>query len=274
MWERKGEEQMSRYLKNLVKAALRTFNVGITTYSHLQQLEEDSRAGDAIDLLLAMPDRHAAQLLRSLRDSRSQLRQDLFVLSELDFKRKGFFVEFGAFNGLDSSNTYLLEKKFEWDGILAEPDRRWSADLKRNRVCHIETDCVWRDSKSTLTFNQVEGPGGGGGLSTIDSFSSSDTMSHSRKRGSKYSVKTISLEDMLDKYGAPKTIDYLSVDTEGSEYEILSSFDFNKYQFKVITVEYAVESKREKLFELLTKHGYVRKFTDFSHFDDWYVNAD
>jgi FkbM family methyltransferase len=265
---------MSRALKDLVKATLKRFSVGITTYSHLQQLEKNYRASDDIELLLELPDRHTAQLLRSLRDSRSQWRQDLFVLSELDFKRKGFFVEFGAFNGVDSSNTYLLEKKFEWDGILAEPDRRWHTDLRNNRTCRIETDCVWRDSNSTLTFNQVEGSGGGGGLSTIDSFSASDEHRQSRKHGIKYSVKTISLEDLLDKHGAPKKIDYLSIDTEGSEFEILSSFDFDKYQFKVITVEYAVEPKREKLFELLTRYGYGRKLEKVSKFDDWYVKAD
>jgi hypothetical protein len=120
----------------------------------------------------------------------------------------------------------------------------------------------------------VEGSGGGGGLSTIDSFSASDEHRQSRKHGIKYSVKTISLEDLLDKHGAPKKIDYLSIDTEGSEFEILSSFDFDKYQFKVITVEYAVEPKREKLFELLTRYGYGRKLEKVSKFDDWYVKAD
>ena len=47
--------------------------------------------------------------------------QHLFDLSELEFKRNGFFVEFGAANGIDLSNTYLLETEFSWTGILAEP---------------------------------------------------------------------------------------------------------------------------------------------------------
>jgi len=45
-----------------------------------------------------------------LANSKSQLRQDLFVLSQLGFKRGGFFVEFGATNGIDLSNSYLLDK--------------------------------------------------------------------------------------------------------------------------------------------------------------------
>ena len=66
-------------------------------------------------------------------------------------------------------------------------------------------------------FNQI------GELSTIDLFSNSDMHSQMRKQGRKYQVKTISLEDLLDKYDAPLVIDYLSIDTEGSEFEILSS---------------------------------------------------
>ena len=73
-----------------------------------------------------------------------------------------------------------------------------------------------------LTFNEV------GELATIDDFSNSDLHAKARVNGKKYKVKTISLEDLLDKYNAPKIIDYLSIDTEGSELDILSSFNFEK----------------------------------------------
>ena len=92
-------------------------------------------------------------------------------------------------------------------------------------------------------------------LSTIDSFSSSDMHSQMRKQGRKYQVKTISLEDLLDKYDAPSVIDYLSIDTEGSEFEILSSFNFEKYKFKIITCEHNFTSNREKIYDLLTEKG-------------------
>lgn len=255
-------------LKSLARRTLKRFDVGVTRYSRLQYLEEHSGAGDDIELLRELPNQHVAQLFRVLRDSKSQYRQDLFVLSELDFKRNGFFVEFGATNGVDLSNTYLLEKEFGWDGILAEPARHWHTNLRRNRSSRIVTECVWRDSDSTLIFNEV------GALSTIDSFSSSDFHRREREHGTKYIVKTISLEDMLDKYGAPGKIDYLSMDTEGSEYEILSNFNLDKYRFKVITVEHNRGPAREKIFQLLTAHGYLRKLEKFSKFDDWYVQAE
>ncbi len=79
---------------------------------------------------------------------------------------------------------------------------------------------------------------------------------------------------MLDKYQAPSKIDYLSIDTEGSEYEILSNFNFDKYQIQVITCEHNFTPAREQVLSLLTSKGYVRKFDKVSQFDDWYVRTE
>ena len=67
-------------------------------------------------------------------------------------------------------------------------------------------------------------------------------------------------------------IDYLSIDTEGSEFEILNSFDFSKFKFRIITCEHNYTPMREKIFELLTKNGYTRVFKEISFNDDWYVS--
>jgi hypothetical protein len=85
-------------------------------------------------------------------------------------------------------------------------------------------------------------------------------------------VNTVSLYDPLKNNGAQDTIDYLSVDTEGSEYGILNAFfqANDKYTVKTITVEHNFKM-RDKLNELLTKNGYVRKFEQISRWDDFYV---
>jgi FkbM family methyltransferase len=199
--------------------------------------------------------------------SKAQLKQDIFVLSELDCKTGGYFVEFGATNGVDLSNTYLLETKFGWTGILAEPAWVWQDALKANRNCHISFDCVWSKSHELLPFNQASAAE----LSTIDTFSSVDGHATTRTSGTKYPVNTISLLDLLKKYNAPRVIDYLSVDTEGSEFEILSAFDFDAYQFRIITCEHNYTPMREKIYDLLNSKGYTRKFPNLSRFDDWYV---
>lgn len=168
------------------------------------------------------------------------------------------------------SNTYLLETEFSWTGILAEPARLWEKQLRANRPnAFIETLCVWKDSNSSLIFNETDVPE----LSTIDSFSDGDGHRDTRLAGKTYEVQTISLNDLLIKHRAPKYIDYLSIDTEGSEYEILEAFNFNEFSFGIITVEHNYTPQREKIFALLTGHGYKRKYENISAFDDWYVKG-
>lgn len=210
---------------------------------------------------------HAQRVAVLWDKSKAQLKQDLFVLAVLGFKPHGFFVEFGATNGVDLSNSWLLEKEFGWRGILAEPAQCWHEELKNNRSASIETNCVWVDSNSALVFNEVELAE----FSTISTFNTSDNHAESRKIGQSYPVNTISLLDLLNKYDAPAEIDYLSIDTEGSEFDILNNFDFSKYSFKVITCEHNFTPMREKIFKLLTSKGYERRHTGLSKWDDWYV---
>lgn len=142
-----------------------------------------------------------------------------------------------------------------------------SSDLRRNRSSMIETRCVWTATGETLCFNETAS----GEFSTIDTFSGLDQHSRARQTGRRYDVQTISLADLLQKHDAPRDIDYLSIDTEGSEYDILRNFDFDRYTFRVITCEHNFTPQREKIHDLLTRHGYLRKFEDLSRFDDWYV---
>jgi FkbM family methyltransferase len=111
-------------------------------------------------------------------------------------------------------------------------------------------------------------------LSTMASHIGSDH--HLPKRlgeTTEYSVTTVSLLDLLAEHGAPRVIDYLSVDTEGTEYEILQAFDFDAYDVRVLTVEHNHTEKRELLHALLSQHGYKRRFEELSLWDDWYVRT-
>ena len=75
-------------------------------------------------------------------EAHAQLCQDLLVLFLLDGKRDGYFVEFGAMDGIILSNTFLLESKYSWRGIAAEPARCWHQGLRRNRTCSLDHRCV------------------------------------------------------------------------------------------------------------------------------------
>ena len=199
--------------------------------------------------------------------SQSQLYQDFFVLFQTKEKRNGFFVEFGATNGLSLSNTYLLEKEYDWKGIVAEPAIKWHQALRNNRSCIIETDCVWKKTGQSLTFHEVDE----GELSSISTISSKDRHATKRDNFKEYQVQSISLQDMLGKHDAPRDIDFLSIDTEGSELEILNAFDFNSYNIKIITVEHNYTDDRQEIYALLSRNGYQRLWESFSLWDDWYI---
>ena len=215
-----------------------------------------------------MSDDELRKTLDIVAKSPSQLNQDFFVLHELGWETGGFFVEFGATDGYTLNNTWLLEKEFGWTGILAEPSRSWKSALENSgRSAKLELDCVWSESNAKLTFEEAPW----GELSTIQSFGGGDF--HDRVNSKTYEVRTVSLNAMLERHGAPRQIDYLSIDTEGSEYDILAATDFDKYSFRCITCEHNFTKNREKIHDLLTAHGYIRKFEEFSQFDDWYVLA-
>ena len=87
-----------------------------------------------------------------LESSRSQLSADFVALNI--FSSKGFFVEFVAADGLENSNTYLLEQS-GWTGILAEPSELNLENLKINRNSILDHRAVWSSSNESLSFIDV-----------------------------------------------------------------------------------------------------------------------
>lgn len=208
-----------------------------------------------------------AACMRGGLRSRSQFFQDLWVLFELGERRDGFFVEFGAADGVHFSNSLLLEAELGWAGIVAEPARGWHAALHQNRRCHIDTRCVWSRTGETLMFNEPAIAL----HATIDAFSDHDNLADTRAEGQRYEVETVSLNDLLTHWNAPTRIDYLSLDTEGSELAILEGFDFDRWDVRCISVEHNHTPQRTQLRELLTGKGYINRFPTLSNVDDWYI---
>ena len=213
-----------------------------------------------------------------LDHSTSQLGQDLFVASNSDNTKENYFVEFGATDGVTNSNTYILEKFFGWKGLLIEPAKVWHEDLMQNRECMIDKRCIYKESGKLVSFLEVETIGDAEpGLSTMEEYADNgDWASKLRlKKSTNNIVPTITLNDILDEYKAPYLISYMSIDTEGSELDIIKSFDFQKRKIKIITIEHNYHKKnRDSLYNLLTNIGYKRVLENISLFDDWYILDD
>lgn len=221
--------------------------------------------------LLFIISKNKKKFLFTFKQSNSQLHQDLFVLSELEFKSNGFFVEFGACDGRYYSNSLMLEKFYNWKGLLSEPCKRWHSDLKFNRSAKLDFRCVWKQTGEFIDFfEDINDPA----LSLTNSMDSQNLQYHNHVANdnhSKYSVSSVSLNDLLSSNYVPHYIDFLSIDTEGSEFEILNSFDFSNYIIKIICVEHNYSTSRDDIYRLLTEKGYSRKYKYLSRFDDWYV---
>jgi FkbM family methyltransferase len=201
----------------------------------------------------------------------SELGQDIMVHCLLDQPKTGFFVEFGAMDGEIASNSLLFERHHDWSGIVAEPNRRFHTSLSSNRRCHIDHRAVHSHSGGTQEFKEVDHHMG---LSALTEFMLNDHHANTRQSspGNTYNVKLISLCDMLDHYHAPRTIDYISMDTEGSELDILRTFDFDRYTVKIWTIEHNFfGASRDGIYDIMVANGYKRILTDMSKYDDWYV---
>lgn len=196
----------------------------------------------------------------------SQVGQDLLA-EFLKEGRPGYFVEFGATDGVEFSNTLMLEQS-GWTGILAEPARMWHEKLAKNRRCIIDHRCVWEIDGDWLQFEEKEA----GTLSTIVDYTDRDARGYAMT--DTYKVETVSLNTLLADHNAPSHIDLLSVDTEGSEPRILASVDFSRYSFGLVAVEHCYKPEdRDSIYATMTAAGYRRILTDLSFHDDWYVPA-
>tara|TARA_R110001599_G_scaffold60939_3_gene169266 strand:+ start:33859 stop:35217 length:1359 start_codon:yes stop_codon:yes gene_type:complete len=228
-----------------------------------QQLYRDQQKAAHAELSFETdPEGYREQLKQA---SVSQLGQDLWVLEKTNYKRGGFFVEFGATDGVLLSNTYLLEKEFGWKGICAEPNPKFYEQLKKNRHCITSNACIGGRTGEEVEFILADEYGG------IAKYSGEDQHKDKResfiKNGLTINLKTISLHDFLIEHSTPHEIDYISVDTEGSELEILKNFPFEKWHVKTLTVEHNHMEQKHEIFRILSQRGYKRVEAKW---DDWY----
>ncbi len=211
------------------------------------------------------------------KDIQSQLFQDVFASFIVGEKFAKTFLEFGATDGFELSNSFMLEKNLMWNGVLSEPSPQWHTSLIENRKkSKIITKCIWSETGKKLEFFMSEM----GALSTIKNFVENDKISIPEntndriKSGKIISVETISLNDVFLEYFNDKSPSYVSIDTEGSEYEILKSFDFKKYKPLVFTIEHNYTELEDKIDQLMFSNNYVRIFQKLTAFDSWYVLKD
>jgi FkbM family methyltransferase len=198
----------------------------------------------------------------------SQLRQDLWVVAMTGGRRGGTFFEIGASDGVSNSNTLLLEDKFGWSGTCVECNPILFEQLAARRLAHCVCTAIYPQSGLRLKFAPA------GELGTIHEYESGDFHAAARqaflKKNAYIEVETTNPNELLNHQSMPQIIDYLSIDTEGGEWDILRSIDFARRAFGLLTIEHNfVEDKRRLVCDHLTNLGYHRIPANF---DDWYYH--
>lgn len=195
----------------------------------------------------------------------------------LNYER-GFFVELGANDGVKQSNTFYFEKNLNWNGILIEPIKikylkclkfRSSKNYFYNNACvgfnfkNKQIKMIYSDLMSSIEDKNI--------INRVNS------KKHALE-GAKYLLKnekveefwvnTKTLDDIFHEVDAPKLIDFLSLDVEGSELEVLNGIDFTVYNFKFILVESRdddeiikyLNNKNYSFLEKITKRDLIFKY--------------
>jgi FkbM family methyltransferase len=168
---------------------------------------------------------------------------DKKLINYLDYMN-GYFIECGANDGVDQSNTWYFDKHLKWSGILIEPHPLKFKELIKNR-----------DKKnifinSALIGNEYNKDK----ISLVDNdMHSSISNSNSNDDKKKILVKAVTLTEILKENKSPNLIDLFSLDVEGYEFEVLNGIDFNLFNFKYILIE----TKNNEVINFLKNKNYI-----------------
>ena len=185
--------------------------------------------------------------------------------------KNGFYIELGANDGVFSSNTFYLQRNFNWKGILIEPSQHLyfkCKDNRGNKNIVLNYACVSKDYK----HKYVEMIYSGAMTIAKDLDNDIKDIKKHAKEGESFldsSQKVFefcslakTLNDILVENGIQKTIDFLSLDVEGAELEVLNGINFKMYCIKNILIE---SRDFEKTNSYLTKRGYLFKESMSEH---------
>jgi FkbM family methyltransferase len=179
-------------------------------------------------------------------------------------KRLGMFVDIGALDGVFHSNTYFFEQERNWTGICVEPNPIMFKQLVNSRTS-MNLNCAVSSTNDIVEFLQIEG--NLRGWSGIIQLMEPEHLQRINERDLKKNIikiPSISLDKIVPTY---RRIDYLSIDVEGAECDIVSSFPFENYDIDIMEVEVnfdynldtLIKSKGFKLLERLGVSNIYRR---------------
>ena len=166
----------------------------------------------------------------------SEAGQDMLVKDNFFKNQKsGFFLEIGAFDGIEGSNCYHFEKFMNWQGIAIEASPLQFEKLKKNRNCKLMNIAIGSENKQVEFYEVVEGFTQMSGINNLNFKDSFERIKkNSNSKINKINIECKTFEKLIP---SDQIIDLISIDIEGNESDVLKSINFDKYQIKVIILE-------------------------------------
>ncbi|MFA6468387.1 MAG: FkbM family methyltransferase [Bacteroidota bacterium] len=211
-----------------------------------------------------------ASIAKTVNTYYSQFGEDKILFEVFQKKTKGFCIEVGANNGVDDSTTLFFEN-LGWKCILVEPNPFLCQQIRmvRNALLY---EYAASHQKDTKTLYIVEGAQRSDGLSTIST--NEEVHANIERHGfstQSVSVQTTTLDDILMHAHIDQQIDFISIDVEGHEREVLEGFSIDKWRPYIVLVEDNSELRNTNVVTYLKQYGYVRfKRTGVN---DWYAHT-
>lgn len=188
----------------------------------------------------------------------SQEGEDIILERLFGGQKEGFYVDIGAHHPFRFSNTYAFYKK-GWRGINIEPNSELIRFFDRYRKRDINLCMAIASQPTKMMYFSFKEPA----LNTLDSETAEKRQREGEELVGKREIDCLPLANILEEY-LPKgqTIDFMSIDCEGMDLEVLKSNDWEKYKPKIIVVEIIPPTHIEKViispvYRYLVELGYV-----------------
>jgi FkbM family methyltransferase len=210
-------------------------------------------------------------------------RKKYYSVNDLDKKLEkylnfdyGYFVELGANDGVTQSNSLYFEKHRNWKGVLVEPSPNNYLKCKSNRstesnvFCCACTSFLYKEKFVEIAYsNLMTSPLGleSDIINPIDHAKSGNIFLSNKEDNFIFGALAIPLNNLLIQAGSPSLIDFLSLDVEGAEIEVLKGINHKEFRFKYMCIETRdvnllaeyLKTQKYELFEKLSSHDYLFK---------------